>query len=146
MASALTHFRVGTMLQHPDVRGTVYIDDIVIDFDELVEQRDIDASELSGESVLYTKTSYAFLGPGTLRGATLIGSASNNQAQFFDTDKLPYAYHNLKATLKVSSAETKDMLIESIFFERGCYIVLSGTNPQVIVQYGQIGTTLSAVA
>ena len=134
------------MLQHPDVRGTIYIDDIVIDSNELVEQRNIDASELSGESVLYTKTSYAFIGPGTIRGATLIGGASNNQAQFFDTDELPYAYHNLRATLKVSSAETKDILIESILFQRGCYIVLTGTNPQVVVQYGLFGANLSAAA
>ena len=134
-----THFQLGVMAQSPKVRGTVYFDDIVIDTAKLEEPLSLTQDQLWGNSQLYTKSSYAFVGPGSLRGATLIGGGSDNLAYFHDANRLPLAHHDIKAALKTSSAESKDTLIDTIMFERGCYIEMTGTNPQVIVHYGAKG-------
>ena len=131
------HFRIGTMNQFPDIRGTFYIDDVIVDTEEIGEQQPLDASELSGMSILYTKSSYVFVGPSLIRGATLISGGTNNVAYFHDCSRLPLAHHDIKAALKCSSAETKDVLIEDIVFKRGCYLEMTGTNPQVLVHYGE---------
>ena len=96
-------------------------------------------TSLAGRSILYTKTSYAFVGPGTIRGATLIGSAAGDTAYLYDADRLPVAHHDAKAALKVAAGESKDTLIEDVRFNRGCYVEMSGANPQVIIHYGTKG-------
>jgi hypothetical protein len=134
-----THCQLGVMAQSPKVRGTVYFDDIIIDTAKLEEPLHLTQDQLWGNSQLYTKSSYAFVGPGTLRGATLIGGGSDNLVYFYDVDRLPLAHHDIKVALRTSSAESKDTLIDTVMFKRGCYIAMTGTNPQVIVHYGDGG-------
>ena len=135
----LTHFRLGAMAQTPHVRGTIYFDDFIIDTAKLEEPTFVAPEDLWGESMLYTKMSYAFVGPGSIRGATLIGGGSDNVAYLYDADRLPLAHHDIRAALKVAAAESKDTLIETVRFNRGCYVRMEGTNPQVIVHYGARG-------
>ena len=137
--ATFTSFKFGAMAQSSKLRGTLYFDDIIIDTEKLEEPAYLTQDELWGNSQLYTKSSYAFLGSGTLRGATLIGGGSDNVAYLYDADRLPLAHHDIKAALRVSAAESKDTLIETFTFQRGCYIQMSGTNPQVIVHYGEKG-------
>lgn len=135
----ITHVRLGTLFQSPNLRGTLYFDDFIFDSARVKPPADIPSTALSGESLLFTKTSYAFVGPGVLRGATLISGGNDNAVDFFDTDKLPVPHQDLKGALKCSSPESKDSLIKGVRFQRGCYMVISGTDPQVLVHYGQIG-------
>ena len=134
-----TGFYMGALAQAPDVRGTLYFDDIIIDEEKLEDPNYIDPANLSGETLVFFKTSYAFVGPGVIRGATLISGGSTSTALFYDAERLPLAHHDIKGGLKCSSAESKDSLIDGIEFKRGCYIVMTGTNPQVIVHCGQVG-------
>lgn len=133
-----THFRLGVMSQSAKVRGTLYFDDFIVDTAKLEEAVYIPQDKLWGLSQIYTKSSFAFVGPGTIRGATLIGSGAG-EAYLYDADRLPLAYHDIRAALKVAVAESKDSLIETVTFKRGCYVQMSGTNPQVIVHYGERG-------
>lgn len=142
----LTHFRIGTMLQQADVRGTLYIDDVIVDTDVIQDQMYLDPANLTGESVLYIKDSYVFVGPGTIKGVTLIGGGADNTAALYDTDRIPFAHHDMRASLKVSKAESKDTLVETLMFKRGCYLVMTGTAPQVIIHYGEAQVDLTAAA
>ena len=136
-----TLFRLGAMAQSPDARGTLYFDDFIIDTSKLEDPVYVDPDQFSGESLLFTKTSYLFVGEGVIRGATLISGGIDNVALFYDVDRLPVIHHDIKAALKCSMAESKDSLIEGVRFKRGCYLRMTGTNPQVIAHFGAIGPT-----
>ena len=117
--------------------GDFYIDDFLVDTQKLEEPIFLTQDQLWGTSQIYIKSSYAFVGPGRIRGATLIGGGSDNEAYLYDADRIPLAHHDIKMALKVSSAESKDTVVQDIEFKRGCYVVMKGANPQVIVHYGQ---------
>ena len=142
---AFTHYRMGAMTQSADIRGTLYFDDVVVDDEKLHQPAYQDPTNLSNESLLFTKTSYIFVGPGELKSATLIGGAAGNSALFYDTDRRPYSHHNLRASLKVSSAESREMIHGPIVFEKGCFVELTGaggtaaTDPQLVVMLGRVG-------
>lgn len=139
----LTGFRLGAIAQNEKIRGTLYYDDFIIDTEKLEQPVFLPQDQLWGHSQLYTMSSYAFIGPGTIRGATLVGNGAAT-AYLHDADRLPLAHHDIRGALKVAVAESKDTLMERIAFKRGCYIAMSGSDPQVIVHYGERGTPAEA--
>lgn len=138
-------WRLGALQQNEHIRGTLYFDEVIVDEEKLNQPEYIDPQNLSGHTFLMSKTGFAFVGPGELASATIIGGAAGNSALFYDTDRLPYSHHSLKASLKVSSTESKEMTHGPIVFEKGCYVLLSGTggitatDPQLLVKLGRVG-------
>ena len=134
-----THFRMGSMAQSPDCRGTLYFDEVIIDSDKLHEPEYVDRSMLPYKTVLYQKSGFLFTGPGEILSATLIAGGTNNLVRFFNADQQPFAFHTLKAVLKASSVETRETVSGVGYFTHGCYLEMTGTGPQVLVHYGQLG-------
>jgi hypothetical protein len=82
-------------------------------------------------SPVITKSMHLFIGPGTVETAALISSTAGNIARLYDTDRgdtLPQQGFLAELTLTENSA------IEGpIFFSKGCYVEMTGTNPRAQV-------------
>lgn len=86
-----------------------------------------------------TKTGHVFVGPGTLQAASLISVTAADEMKIFDTDRAysTAAPQNCIVDLVVGAAGELGGLhhVEGpIAFYRGCYVVLSGTNPRGTVR------------
>ena len=122
-----------------DVRGTLYFDHVLIDnAARLPAPRLINPSALDGEDIALTKSGYIFVGPGTVRGITLIAAANAvpplaDKVELFDTNSLPYSHHDLRAAAKASTAETVFSPPNREYsFSRGCYAVRSNAVPATV--------------
>ena len=82
-----------------------------------------------------TKTGHVFVGPGTLQSASLLSVTAADEMKIYDTDRgyATAAPENCIVDLVVGGAGELGGLhhVEGpIAFYRGCYVVLSGTNPK----------------
>jgi len=74
------------------------------------------------------KTGQVFVGPGNIASAALLTLSSGDTISLFDTDIANVVNaQNFKVELKDS---TNTGLEGPMFFERGCYAVITGTNPR----------------
>jgi hypothetical protein len=74
---------------------------------------------------------HVFVGPGTLMGAQLITATSGDILRLYDTDRgTSTGTYHLVAEVTASGTPT---ISGPLTFERGCYAVISGTNPRGIV-------------
>ena len=81
-------------------------------------------------TIRLTKTAHAFVGPGSIEGATLL--SANGTMDVYDTDTA----NTNDAQAKLIELSTTVNFVGNdsvVYFERGCYVVLGGTNP-----YGEI--------
>lgn len=83
------------------------------------------------QSVVLTKSQHVFVGYGCIDAAALVSETDDNQILLYDTDTAQSgAGLDWKAMLNFEAITSVSGPLE---FHRGCYAVLSGTNPQGIV-------------
>lgn len=106
--------------------GTIYYDQFVMDDARIYPFR-----EQFPSAFHLTKTSHVFIGPGHIDGATLPVISGNNETLIlYDTDS---ANTNDAAPVVDLSAVGQTSESGPVWFERGCYAVLGGTNPRGLV-------------
>ena len=127
------------------MRGIMYFDSIIFDDDRLVAPQPLDPANLDNEVVTLTKTGYVFVGAGTVECLTLVPMTALDQVALYDTDRLPYAHHDLRMVAKAAVVETMETKGPRVF-SRGCYAVLTiptgapptTAAPTAIVQLGPV--------
>lgn len=90
------------------------------------------------QDIMLTQTNHVFVGPGRLDNATLLsGAGTDCVLSAYDTD-VAYVSSASAAKLELKNTannETVDPAGVPVDFQRGCYIVLSGTTPRAIVKF-----------
>jgi hypothetical protein len=110
-------------------------------FDALVadDTRIFPARTRFGQQRLATKTGHLFLGPGEVQTVTLMaGSAADNALACYDTDEAITDATNLIVPELRNAQGAGDSVVYHVpmgqgYFQRGCYVVLTGTNPRALV-------------
>ena len=118
-------------------RGYVLFDQVITDDARIFP--DVDRYT---EEVVLTKSGHVFVGHGELENLTLgAGAATDCVAEVYDTDTgTTSAFGNRKIRLtNTANSETVDPAGVPIRVRRGCYVSLSGTNPQAIAKIKQCG-------
>ncbi len=91
------------------------------------------------EELYMTKTGHAFVGSGTVLNASLYsGAGTNNVLQIFDTD-LNNTNHVGRMKLELKNVVNSDIVDPAgvpLRVQRGCYVVLTGTDPRAMIQIG----------
>ena len=141
-ATPLTSYQLGAMGQSLDIRGKYWFDHWIVDEERLVATQPLDPTELDGETIMITKSGYVFVGAGEVDCLSLIPMTTGDAVNLFDTDRLPYAHHDLRMSAKAGANETVESKGPRTF-KRGCYAVLSGTvsptvAPSAIVRLGTV--------
>lgn len=76
----------------------------------------------------YTKSSHVFVGPGVVSRLTLVSTTAGNIVRLFDTDTA-YVTAQQIAAVELAIGAALSMEVPT-YFERGCYLELTGTNPR----------------
>ena len=76
----ITKFRLGAIDQDGDITGTIYFDDFMVDEDRLYDDPSAHNGALSGGSLFFLQSGFAFLGEGAIDHVTLIDGGSNDCA------------------------------------------------------------------
>ena len=121
--AAVTTGSLGTQDVLATTTGVILIDNFVLD-----DTRVYPDSRYSNAPVL-TKSSHVFVGPGFISSAALLTDEANNKMVLWDTDRADTnGMENFKIELDIDGNHTSwDGPLE---FKRGCYAVLSGTDPR----------------
>lgn len=106
--------------------GTIYYDEFVMDDTRIYPYR-----ERFPFSFQTLKSGHVFVGPGYIEGAALWEIATGDETlSLYDTDTA----NVLDAAPVVELDSTAQTSVGGpLYFERGCYAVLSGTNPRGVV-------------
>jgi hypothetical protein len=84
---SITKFRLGAIDQTGDLRGHVYFDAILVDEDRLWDDRGAYNGALSGGSLLFLKSGFAFLDAGEVEHVSLIdGGSGDCRVRIYDTE------------------------------------------------------------
>lgn len=139
----ITKFRLGSIDQNGDITGTIYFDDFMVDEGRLYDDPSAHNGALSGGSLFFLQSGFAFLGEGAIDHVTLIDGGSNDSRvriyDAFEPTALPAG--SLRYDLKaVSGNPTPQSSSNLVPFRRGAYVQLSGTNPQAIVRLGDVAS------
>lgn len=89
------------------------------------------------DTLLFTKSGHAFIGPGKIANVTLMsGAGTDNVCTIFDTDVASVLdASNTKVELKnTANTEMVDPAGMPVYVNRGAYIQISGTNPRALIQ------------
>lgn len=124
-AAAVGRGVLGTQNTLSTTTGTLLFGEFIMD-----DARLYPPNERFPTTVRVTKTQTVFVGPGSIEGATLL--SANGTMDVYDTD-----------TANVNDAQARKIELNTggnfisndstVFFQRGCHVVLAGTNP-----YGEI--------
>ena len=135
-AGAMTDGRIGIIGQDRVYAGGMLLfDDVVTD-----DARMFSPERRFQNPRVLTQSEHVFVGPGELCNVTLLGGGTNdNVLTIYDTDN---AYtsdeHNIVARLRnTADNEVVDLANVPVRVTRGCYIVMSGTNPRALVEIGR---------
>jgi len=106
--------------------GAIYYDDFTMDDGRLYPYR-----ERFPTAAQILKSQHVFIGPGYIDGAALLTLAGTDEKLIlYDTDT---ATTNDASMVTELFATVQTSVSGPLYFERGCYAVLSGTNPRAIV-------------
>jgi hypothetical protein len=138
-----TRYRLGALDQSGDWQGTVYFDELLLDEGRVYDDAGAHNGALSGGSLFFAKSGFAFLGPGEVEHLSVIeGGSGDCRVRLYDTDhptRLPVGA--LRYDLKVPAASaTAQSTSRRVPFKRGAFVQLSGTNPQAIVRLGKVAS------
>ena len=143
--AAITAVRFGAMNQTGDFTGHIYFDEIVFDDARLYPDYAPHNLRLDGETMAFFKSGFAFVGKGHILGAQLIaGNGTDCVLQIYDTDDVNYSESMKKEHLATASgtpvAYSQAMAGGGYLFnvDHGCYVALSGTNPQALIRLGMV--------
>lgn len=130
-AAAVGRGALGTQATAATTTGTILIDDFVMDDAQLYPVR-----ERWPHTIRLTKTAHAFVGPGWIESVTLL--SSNGTVAVYDTD---VANTNDEQSKLIELDQSKSLIGNDTptYFERGCYVVLTGTNPVAEVKLVRVG-------
>ena len=137
----ITKYRLGATDQTGDITGTIYFDDFAIDEDRLYEDHSAHNGALSGGSMLFVQSGFAFLGPGEIEHVSLIdGGSGDCRLKIYDTaEPTAKPLGGLRDSLATLTANATEQSHHRGFrVKRGAYVELSGTNPQAIVRLGHV--------
>jgi hypothetical protein len=133
-AAAVGTAQFGTMNTLATTTGTLYFDQFVMD-----DTRIYGLPIRYPEQLLMTKTGHAFVGAGRIENASLLsGGAADCVLQLFDTD-VNNTNHTGRMKLELKNILASDIVDPAgvpVTFQRGCYVVLTGTNPRAMVSIG----------
>ena len=133
---AITSGVVGVIGQDATTtKGVLLIDNIIADDAQIFPPvRRFD------EDVLITKSNHVFVGPGRLENASLLsGAGTDNVLTVYDTD-VAYTSSASAAKLELKNTANNEVVDPAgvpIDFKRGCYVVLSGTNPRALIKFSK---------
>ena len=122
--AATTNARFGVQaIDAGTTTGRIYFDHIMYD-----ESRVYPFAEHKPFTVEVTDSEHIFVGPGELSAATLRSTGAANTMHIYDTDT---ANTNDPSSRKVElDLNTHTSFDGPLFFEKGCYVALAGTNPR----------------
>lgn len=133
-AAAVGTAQFGTLDTLSTTTGTLYFDQFVMD-----DARIYGLPIRYPESLYMTKTGHAFVGAGSVLNASLLsGVATDNVLQIFDTD-VNNTNHTGRMKLELKNVTNSDIVDPAgvpVTVQRGCYIVLTGTNPRAMINIG----------
>ena len=116
------------------VGGGLYFDQFVMD-----DARIYSLPIRYPENLLMTKSGHAFVGTGTVENVSLLsGAATDNVLQIFDTDQ-GNILHTGRMKLELKNVVAEDVVDPAgvpVQIQRGCYVVLTGTNPRAMISIG----------
>ena len=104
--------------------------------------------------ILLTKSTHLFVGPGVIENVSLLsGGGTDNVLSIYDTNRANVLDQNkLRLELKnVTNSDIVDPAGVPVTLQRGCYVVLAGTNPRAMVNikwapgYSRSGARLTAL-
>jgi hypothetical protein len=125
-AAAVGQGVLGSQLTLSTTLGAIYYDDFIMDDARIYPYR-----ERFPHSYHALKSGHVFVGPGYIEGAALWEVATGDETlSLYDTDTANTNDANPVVELD-STAQTS--VGGPLYFERGCYAVLGGTNPRGIV-------------
>lgn len=130
-AAAIGQGVLGTQNTLSTTTGVILIDDFVMDDAQLYVPR-----QRWPHTIRLTKTAHAFVGPGWIESVTLL--SSNGTVAVYDTD---VANTNDEQSKLIDLDQSKSLIGNDTptYFERGCYVVLAGTNPVAEVKLVRTG-------
>ena len=131
---AITSGVIGVLSQDTGTTaGDVFFDSIIAD-----DTRIGAPVERFSQPLLLTASGHAFMGPGEICDVQLLsGAATDNVLQIYDTDT---AYttdpSNIVLELKnTANSQAVDISDMGRMVKRGCYVLLSGTNPRAMISF-----------
>lgn len=138
VSAALTTGRFGIFQQAGDFRGTIYLDQIVLDDERVhgIMEGQRDSSNVDGMTMLFTKSGFAFVGSGEILEVQAIDNGSSDaRVKVYDTDN-----PNLVAEYdkRIDRTFSNFLPLQPTNFERGAFVKLEGTTPQALVRVGTV--------
>jgi hypothetical protein len=89
--------------------------------------------------LLMTKSGHVFVGPGMIENASLLsGAGTDNVLSIYDTNRAN-TNSSLKVGLELKNVTASDIVDPAgvpVNVARGCYVVLTGTNPRAMINIG----------
>lgn len=137
---AITSARYGAMGQGGNFSGSIYFDDIYANTSRLYPMdgpADMNA-DLDGETLVMTKSGWAFCGPGSVSQLQMIaGSGATGIAKLYDTAELTRSLHQLKDQITAAQGTIAYSEHQGVSYNSGCYVELSGTDAMALVRVGK---------
>jgi hypothetical protein len=119
---------MGVMDGNASTNGTILLDNFVYDIDDTVLASDIPWHSQTNRVV--TKDIHAFVGPGTIENASMQSGGTTEDAvcTIYDTNTAETDPSLIRVELKNTGLlETVDLATAPVRFQRGAYVVISGT-------------------
>lgn len=133
-AAAVGKGVLGTQNTLSTTTGKIYLDQFVVD-----DSRIYGIPIRYQSDVLLTKTGHVFVGQGKIDNASLLsGAGTDCVLQIYDTD-VNNTNHVGRMKLELKNTANNELVDPAgvpVEVQRGCYVVLSGTNPRAIVKVG----------
>lgn len=129
-AAAVGQGVLGTQLTLATTTGKIYFDCFAMD-----DARLFPLGDRYPVHVPITKSTHVFIGPGAVDGAALTSQTAGNTLILYDTDTAESTIQGAEVGRMVYGALSG--LEGPLFFKRGCYAALSGTNASGIVYLTQ---------
>jgi len=125
---AVTDGTLGVQDHLATTTGTIMFDDFIMD------DARIGPTKRYAEERRLTQSGHLFVGPGRVMQVTLhSGGAADNLVELFDTDQADVTQAPRAILSNGTAAETVQGEYSSapLFFTKGCYVRLGGTNPEI---------------
>ena len=115
--------------------GLIFFDDVICDGDAGTAVITVPAPDRFVWNPVVTKNSHVFVGPGTVSEVALLSGATADYVRLYDTD-IAYTATGQQFVTEVNmttSLSTSARAHGPFVFNRGCFVVVGGTNPRAQV-------------
>lgn len=133
-AAAVGQGVLGTQDQLSTTTGKIYLDQFVMD-----DTRIYGIPIRYPSNLLMTKTGHAFVGQGCIENVSLLsGAGTDCVLQIYDTD-VNNTNHVGRMKLELKNTANNELVDPAgvpVLVQRGCYVVITGTNPRAMVNIG----------